>query len=104
MSWPSAASRRQIAAPIPRPPPVTTVSGLIVEIFADGLEVGVAGLAAPLRGDDLPAPLGHPLDLGRVAERARHRQRRRSASQSSHVSSGSSIATPSAASRSVSHL
>ena len=73
----------------------------IVEVVADGLEVGVARAAAPLGGDDLAAPLGDPLDLGRRAERAGHgSHRRRSASQPSHVSSGRSIATPSAASRS----
>ena len=56
--------------------------GLLVEVVAHGLEVGVAGVAAPLGGDDLAAPLGDALDLGRVAERAGHgAQRRRSGSQ-----------------------
>lgn len=34
------------------------------EVLAYGLEVGVAGMAAPLGRDDLSTPLRHPLNLG----------------------------------------
>ena len=70
-----------------------------VEVVADGLEVGVAGAALPLGGDDLAAPLRHSLDLRRRAERAGHGvHRRRSGShEDQSAGSGREIETPSPA-------
>src|SRR5690349_19050237 len=75
----------------------------LVEILADRLEVGVARVAAPLGRDDLAAPLGDALDLGRRAERAGHVRRRRSGSQAEKsTGSGRSTVAPSVARTAVS--
>ena len=75
-----------------------------VEVLAHGLEVGVAGAAAPLGGDDLAAPLGDALDVGARSRTGRSRRPSGGARGPSRpvVGSGSSISTPSPASSAVS--
>src|SRR3954471_1039686 len=70
----------------------------VVEVLADRLEVRVARGAAPLRRDDLPAPLADALGVARAAERAGRdahgSRRRRSASQRGPAGGAGSSTSP----------